>query len=327
MLTLLLGPDDFSKNEYVLDLAKSTKMEMDFFSDSENLPMVESLSQQDLFSTPKIYVLKGLIKQFNNSHAIDQMAASKNQIILMEDKLDKRIADNKALLSNKKVIVNEFILPHGRELNDWIVKRANYYKAKISSVAVESLAVALGRDDAKETKFGGKVVDVVEIYSLWQADSEIQKLAAFAGGKEITTEDIKALSNENVEVDVFDLTNAIADNEKQKTLDLLNKFLKNLSGSDEKGGVIQLNALLSEQFRNVAAVQDFTTSKKTENEILELTSWKSGRLFVIKKIAAKFPQKKVLEFLSKLSALDQELKTSQVPPRVLLDLIVSQLLM
>ena len=97
------------------------------------------------------------------------------------------------------------------------------------------------------------------------------------------------------------------------------------AGADEKGAIIQLNGLISEQFRNVAMAQDFLSQKKGENQILEITGWKSGRLFVMKKIASKFPAKKVLEFLSKLAALDEELKTSQTPPKVLLDLIVAQL--
>ena len=46
----------------------------------------------------------------------------------------------------------------------------------------------------------------------------------------------------------------------------------------------------------------------------------------MKKIAVRFKPKTVLEFLTKLEALDEELKTSSTPPKVLLDLIVSQLL-
>ncbi|MCL5009174.1 MAG: hypothetical protein M1400_02420, partial [Patescibacteria group bacterium] len=60
---------------------------------------------------------------------------------------------------------------------------------------------------------------------------------------------------------------------------------------------------------------------------LEITGWKPGRLFVVKKIASRFAAPKVWQTLFKLEALDTELKTSSTPPRVLLDLILSQLLM
>ena len=325
MLTLLLGPDDFSKKEYINSLAQKEKCEVEVFVDPENLPNADNLASQDLFSKPKIFVLQNLIAKFNQSDIISKLVSSKNHIVITEQKLDKRLSDNKQLFTNKNITVKEFTLPHNRELNVWIIERAKFLKGSISKDAVEALAVALGRDNAKETKFGGQVVSVEEIFNLWQADSEIKKLITFAGQAEITAGDVKELVGENSEVDVFDLTNAIADNQKQKALELLHGFLKKAMGSDEKGAVIQLNALLSEQFRNVAMVQDFLAAKKSESQILDTTGWKSGRLFIMKKIASKFSAKKVLEFLNKLAALDEELKTSSLPPKVLLDLIVIQL--
>lgn len=325
MLTLLLGPDDFSKNEYVARLAKNPN-DLAVFDGVEGFVGVDGASQTDLFGGEKIYVLKNLLKEINQPRNIEKFVNSKNQIIIVEEKLDKRLADNKQLLANKNITIREFSLPHGQDLDRWIIDRVKSLDGKIQPKAADALAVALGRDDAKETKVGGKIIAVEEIYNLWQADSEIRKLIAYAAGKEITVDDVKSLAVENREVDVFDLTNSIADGQKLRAMELMHNFLKSQTGSDEKGAVIQLNALLSEQFRNVAMVQDFINAKKSENSILELTGWKSGRLFVIKKIASRFPLKKVLDFLTKLQALDEELKTSQTPPRVLLDLIVSQLL-
>ncbi len=326
MLSLLLGPDGFSKREYIHGLALENKADMQIFSDVENLPNADNLVQQDLFAKPKVFVLEGLIGRFNQPEIIEKFIASKNHIVIEEAKLDKRLAENKQLLANEHISIKQFDLPHGIKLNQWLVGRVKFYKGNISSLAVEKLAVALGRDNAKETKVAGKIVSVEEVYNLWQADSEIRKLISYSADKEISEQDVAKLVPENLEVDVFDLTNAIADGQKQKAISLLHQFLFSQTGSDEKGGIIQLNALLSEQFRNVAMTQDFLASKKSETEILETTGWKSGRLFIMKKNASRFPAKKILEFLNKLAALDEELKTSQTPPKVLLDLIVAQLL-
>lgn len=325
MLTLLLGPDDFSKKEYVHLLAQKDKADVQVFAGDDNLPDANNLSSQDLFSKPKIFVLKGLIKNFSGSEMVEKFIASKNHIIFQEEKLDKRLNENKQLLANKNIEVKEFSLPHGKELNKWILNRVSSLSGKMTNEAAEALAKTLGRDDAKETRVAGKVIAVEEIYTLWQANSEILKLISFAQDREIGEDDVKLLADENGEVDVFEVTNAIGDSQKQKTLHLLHKFLQNLTGTDEKGAVIKLNALLSEQFRNVALVQNFLANKTSEDKILEATGWKSGRLFVMKKIASKFSPKKILDFLNKLSALDEELKTTQTPPKVLLDLIVAQL--
>ena len=127
-------------------------------------------------------------------------------------------------------------------------------------------------------------------------------------------------------MDALEIANALADGKKQLALDLMGKFLQGQNIGDEKSSIIQLNALLAEQFRNVCIIQNFLERGVKEEEILEKTGWKPGRLFIVKKIAKKFNFKKVVDFLAKLEALDTELKTSATPPKVLLDLVVAQLL-
>ena len=325
MLTLLLGPDDFSKTQYIDSLSSTGNIVVEVFTDVESTPQAENLASQDLFSKPKIFVLRGLVKKYSADDIVEKFISSKNNIIIVEEKLDKRSTENKALLANKSITTKEFNLPHGEVLDEWIIAHVKKLGGKIESRAASLLAQTLGRDNAKETKFGGKIVSVEEVYNLWQVDSEVRKLIAYAGGQGITEEAVKNLVFASSETDVFELTNAIAENQKEKSMVLMQSFLKEQVGSDEKGAIIQLNALLSEQFRNVAMIQSFINNKASEDDILDKTGWKSGRLFVIKKIAARFNPKKILELLNKLAALDEELKTSSTPPKVLLDLIISQL--
>lgn len=325
MLTILLGPDDYSKRQYIVSMELKFGEKAGFFIDTENLPILEELVGADLFSKAKIYVLKNSVAFFNAESSISQLIASKNQILLLEDKLDKRNTDNKKLLANKNIAIKEFNLPHGKELDNWLVMRAQESGVKLSTNAANILAKVLGRDNAKETKVAGKTVAVQEVYNLWQANNELQKLISYTKNGEITEADILSLVPLNEEMDVFDLTNAIGDGDKQKTLSLMDRFLGQQTVGEEKGSAIQLNALLAEQFRNVATIQDFLFQKKSEAEILDILGWKPGRLFIMKKVASKFSQASVLSLLAKLKALDEELKTGSVPPRVLLDLITVQL--
>lgn len=325
MITILLGSDDFSKKSFIDSLVKDKGADLAVFSEGDQLPNAGSLMEADLFSKPKVFVLQNVMPEFLLAD-MEKLISSANYVVIFVKSIDKRKKENKDFIANKRVVVKEFALPHGKELNEWIAARVKFYAGTINQNAVDLLAVRLGRDNGKETKIAGRVVAVEEVFDLWQADSEIRKLIAFSAGSEITEASVKDLVSENGEVNVFDLTNALADNQKQKALELLHRFLREQTAGEEKGAIIQLNALLSEQFRNVAMIQDFMLAKKTENQILETTGWKPGRLFVMKKIAARFSPKKILEFLKKLEALDEELKTSSIPPRVLLDLIVSQLL-
>jgi DNA polymerase III delta subunit len=326
MLALLLGPDDFSKKQHISALAKKHKAEVEFFSPEDGRPDLSGFFGQDLFAKPKIIVLRNLLAGYEyNQELAGKLSASKNIIIFQDAKLDKRLSGTKQWLADKHLEIKDFALPHGAELDNWIIKRAKELNGSIGKSAARLLGQKLGRDDAKETKFGGKVVAVEEVYNLWQADSEIQKLIAYAQDREITEADVNQLVSENGEVDVFNLINAIAENRRPEAMDLLARFLKDQNAGDEKGSIIQLNALLSEQFRNVAMVQDFIAHKTSDEKILEASGWKPGRLFVMKKIAGRFKPGKVRDTLNKLSALDDELKTGSTPPKVLLDLILTQL--
>ena len=323
MISLLLGPDDFGKKQYISSLAAKEKAGTEFFVGDE-IPPVDKFLEQDLFSLKKIFVMSGLLSQYDLSGEIlDKIISSTNQIFFLEEKIDKRLAGNKLLLANKKIETKQFDLPHGTQLDSWIVKRVKELGGSINKDAGSSLAKKLGRDQATETRFGGKVVDVKEVYNLWQADSEIRKLMAYAEGKEISEQDVEELAIESGETDTLKITNAIGDNNRNLALNYIQDFLA--QGGDNKSRIIQLNALLSEQFRNILVLQDFLSRNLSETEIMEKTKWKSGRLFVLKKIASRFPEKKVRDLLGKLAHLDEELKSSSVPPRVLLDLILAQL--
>ena len=323
MLYILLGENDYGKQEFINSLAAQKKAEiLNYHAEDDRISPAEIL-QNDLFSKPKVFIFHGFVPDYFLALAENQ--TSKNDVAVLIGSLDKRKKENKELLENKAIKLEQFDLPHGLELNAWLIKRVSDLDGRIDRAAAEELAVRLGRDNAKETKVGGRVISVQEVFNLHLADSEIRKLLAYSQNKMISPESVKELVSENGEVEVFDLTNALGEGDKLRSVSLMHRFLKDLSFVDEKSAVIQLNALLSEQFRNIYMVQNFLEQKVSEDKILEQTGWKSGRLFIMKKMAGKYPSLKIRETLSKLQSLDQELKTSQTPPRVLLDLIIAQL--
>jgi DNA polymerase III delta subunit len=324
MISVLLGPDDFSKKEYIRGLARKQGAVTEIFASADEAPELPGFLEQDLFAKAKFFLLFGLLSKYDFDEGIlSKLSASKNIIVFVEEKVDKRLSSSKLLLSHRGVETKEFALPHGKDLDAWIVKRAKDLGVIISKEAASLLAQKLGRDESIETRFGGKIADAKEIYNLWQADSEIKKLIAYANGSEIAEADIHELVFSHTEADTLQIANAIGEKNKRQAFFLVNGFLS--QGGDEKGQIIQLNALLSEQFRNILMVQDFISRKTPEDEILRQTGWKSGRLFITKKTSARFASKTVTDLLGKLASLDREMKTSSSPPRVLLELTLSQL--
>lgn len=323
MLYLLLGPDDYSKKAYITALVKDKGADLACYEPDTELPNASRFTEADLFARPKVFVFDGFMPPMGES--FENITKSANCLVAAINSLDKRKQENKALLARKDVLVKEFILPHGLELNKWIEQRMSSLGGKASRLAVDELAIRLGRDNAKITKVAGKVVAVAESYNLWQAESELNKLMAYAAGRQVEVEDVQAIVPVNLEMDVFEITNAIGEGQKQKTFNLMQQFISQEAAGDEKSAVIQLNALLSEQMRSLAIILDFMKSKVSDGEIIKQTGWKSGRLYIMKKNSARLALPKIQETMKKLEALDEELKTSQMPAQVLLDLILAQI--
>jgi DNA polymerase III delta subunit len=326
MLTLLLGPDDFTKKEYIAEQAKKLGAEVEFFLDKEDLPDLGKLFEQNLFTKNKIMVLEEAADSGLDESFIPKLASTTNHIYLFKNKLDKRSTWGKSLAGDKAVTTKNFPLPHGKDLDKWLIKRTELLGGSLSPAAANELALRLGRDEYTEQKFGGKVTDVTEVFNLWQAEGEIKKLVAFAAGESISPDHVKALVQASREVDIFDILNSLGEGNVKQAFISLSLFYGFDTSSEEKAKTIQLNALLADQFRNILMLQDFAQRRVPEEEILSKTGWKSGRLFVLRKIAGRYPTKKISDTLEKLAALDEELKTTSTPPRVILDMIITQLM-
>ena len=173
MLHILLGSDDYSKKSHISLMLKQRGGDLEVFASADEMPNVSRLTEADLFSRPKTFVFEGLMPEIGEN--LDKIIQSQNHIIISINSLDKRKKENKELLARKDITVKEFVLPHGIELNKWIEKRMNEIGGSISKSATDELAVRLGRDNTKEIKVAGKVISTEEVFSLWQAESEIKK--------------------------------------------------------------------------------------------------------------------------------------------------------
>ena len=318
MFYLLLGPDDFSKQEFVAALAAKAKSPFERASADE--VGIERLVEQSLFEPVKIWVLTQAIAALDAAAHLDVLAASANRIIFIEPKLDKRTSATQKLLKDKRIIVKEFAVPEGEAFTAWITDRVKQRGGKIELAATRALAARLAGEPADG------YAPAAPSHNLWQAANEIDKLLEYAAGEPISAAAVEALITANEDIEVWKVINAIADRNASGVQDYLRRFFSAEDGSDEKTKVIQLNALLADQFRSIVMVQGFSGQRLSDAVILKLTAWKQGRLFVMKKIAQRCKPELALDVLKKFEHLDVELKTGSTPPRVLLDLILSQVL-
>jgi len=307
MIYLLLGADDFSKKGFIKELQSKEKLEIVAFSEPSALSVFkQAVNDSNLFGGKKLvlaydFVAGGLVDE----KLLEDISGSANVVAFIEEKLDKRKSENKKLLTNKNLKVMEFAVPIGIEFKKWVQDRAKFLELNLSGKALDLFLSRLG--------FGAEGYGE-PMYSLWQADSELRKLKMFAGDAAVTEKDVIALTSENLDENVFAITNAIGDRNKAAAIKALTDYMDRLAG-DDKAKVISLSALLAEQFRNILIVKGGADA-----------GFASGRLYVYQKLAKNFPKEKMLDALKKLEILDQEVKTLSGPATLQLLMIIESLL-
>lgn len=313
MITLLLGINPLAKKQHISDAVSKTGAEIERFTESSTIPELESLFEQQLFGAPKIVVFDHCWKQLDSEQLLEKLGDNQSAtVFILEGSLDKRVKANQAFLKDKRVTVLELNSPVGiKASSDWITSLAKQQGIAIEPAASLALAKALLVDDEAS-------LDVM------RAQNELEKLKQYSAGALITKDMVTELVESTTGVDTFALLNAIATKNKQLAMQLLETYFATES-ADEKNNAIKVTAMLSEQFRTLLIALDTTNRRMPDAAVLKLTGWKSGRLFVLKKLSRNFTIPKVLQALSKLGNLDRELKTSTMPPHVVLDLIIADM--
>ncbi len=313
MLTLLLGTNQTAKKKHIKAAAQQRDAEIEIVSESEGLAGLGSIFEPQLFGAPKIAVLENLWKKLNDEDITKLLVLADDKsatVFVVEESLDKRKKINQEFLKNPKIIVAQLDAPIGtRSASEWIQNFAKEAGYKIDAKASMVLAQAL-------------LIDEDSTLDVGRAETELAKLNAYAAGKNITTEMVNELIEKVAGVDIFELLNAIAAKNKQSALKILDQYFAT-EAADEKSNAIKVSALLADQFRSLLIAADASQRNIPDAKVLEMTKWKSGRLFMMKKLCRNFSVKQLQQALRKLENLDRELKTGSMPPQVVLDLIIA----
>ncbi len=311
MITILLGGDSISKEAFITQALAAQKLELRRFRSGDQLPNLTSLSEPTLFGPASSYAFDRCWKDLDIEQLIEVAANSPTQIFILEDSIDQRKTINKAVLKDKRITVKQFEAPTRDGTGQWLAAHAAGLDLKLDPKAINALVETLVPDEFSKLDVNA-------------AHNELLKLQAYAGKDPVTPEMIELLVLPNQSIDIFKLLNAVATRNKAEAHLLLNKFF-DINVEDEKAKAIQVSALLADQLRNILLVQDANARRVPDNVVLEKTGWKSGRLFVMKKLSGNFTPTSVKQAMTRLESLDIELKSSTMPPHVILDLIIAQM--
>lgn len=319
MLYLYYGTNDYAREEHIRALVKKTGLVRVDFSASNPPTGVDVLLAQDLFSGGQVLVLEQLAADYLVAEMVDRFAQSANHIIFTESALDKRLKTTKELLANPHVIAKEFSVPGAEQLPEWLVQRAQSLGGTLHISEAQLLLQRLGLT----AEFAGPVGQVKEA-SLGRLSQELHKLLMYSNGDPVTRAAVEQLVPEEQVVVGLAVSDALARKDRKQVYQTVARYYSQAEGGDETTRTLQLVGLLAEQFRSLLLLQDALRRRMTEGEIVTLTGWKPGRIFVLKKHVHGFRPEVLQSILSKLESLDLELKTTNTPARAVLELVLAQ---
>lgn len=330
---IFYGEDDFSlrrkidiwKREFAKKYSTEGVVVLERGENSEDamVQMLEQALSPSLFANRKLVIARDFLPSKAaetklGDYLINKVGAMPKDFFLIlwqSSKPDRRLGAVKKIFASGATLT-EFELPHGKMLNAWLKAYAKTIGLEMDEPALEELAKYLGRDFYEEKKAGGKVIERKEAFDLWQAHSELSKLASFSPTADASA--VRALVRPRIPENVFALTDEIARRNKKSALEIVERLLGQPS-ADDKTATIKIIGLLAEQVRAMLVVKVLQREGKKADEIADSLGWSSGRVFITQKNASNQDTSKLKSMLTMLTDMDARLKSSEDNPKLLID--------
>lgn len=148
--------------------------------------------------------------------------------------------------------------------------------------------------------------------------NELDKLILYKiNDKIITKSDIDLLTIENIDDSIYELVNAILKNDSKKAIKLYYNFINN--GMD----VNQMIAIVGSQIRLLYQVKRLYNKGKSNEEIAKILEFKSVyRVKYLLSDSYYYSEEDLLKYLSKLSTIDEAIKSSNQDGNMLFELFI-----
>lgn len=225
----------------------------DFSENSSLATLEEAVKSTSFFNEQKLLVIENICSQKASADRLEELIKQYNletlkdiSLLVIEYISEKDLRAKQkglfGLLTGRNSIVKTFELLSGINLEKWIRQECELRSCAIEPVALKKLVNEVGNES-------------------WRLINEIEKLANYKGGGVITGEDVDLLVSPKIDLNIFDLIDALAVRNKNQTLELLYKELKN--GRDP----YYLLTMITYQFRNLLIVKDLADRGLSQADI------------------------------------------------------------
>ncbi|MBI2062403.1 MAG: DNA polymerase III subunit delta [Candidatus Yanofskybacteria bacterium] len=226
MIIFLYGPDSYrlkQNSDVVLDNFRKKHPGGVFFkfnlNNADEIEKAEdAVKSGSLFGGVKLIVLKNVFSNKAGSDRIEKLVKSQNLLkekdivlLFIENQEEKELAKNKTffnLLIGKGNVVRNIEYLTGEKLVKWIKGEFSARTCSIEPDAIKELIKTTGNDS-------------------WALVNEIEKLSNYTGQTSIKKGDVAILGFKKIDLNIFDLFDAIAGKNKSKAYEILYKEIKN----------------------------------------------------------------------------------------------------
>lgn len=219
-------------------------------------------------------------------------------LIFCTDTVDKKRKIYKAIEKTGQVV--EFSPLKGKELNDWIDRRARNLGKIIEPQAMAGLITALGSD-------------------LQHLNTELEKLACYSRTEKITAADVAEMVSKTAELSVFELVDAVGERSYNKAIRMAREMV--FLGEP----VIKLLFMIARQFRLILRSKDLHQRGYADKQV-------SGQLQVHPFVAQKcvkqsrnFSMDELKLALEQILKADSDIKNGRQEPMLALEMLIIRL--
>lgn len=321
MILFLYGEDSFRSSQKMKELKDrflATDLSasgLSVFDYEENCKqrLIDVLSTPNLLAPKRLVIVKNMLSSGSDSEKDEALAfLAQHEKQLQEDKdliavfweKGQPKKNGKLYKALEKIAKTQnFESLSGLKLAQWAVKRIKETdpKSGISKSALEKLILYAGKD-------------------LAALDAEIRKLVDFASGRIIKEEDVERLVKADMDVNIFNTIDALANNNKKEAVRLLQDHLK--KGED----LFYIFSMFVYQFRNLLKVADLV--EQFHGNDFQIAKASGLHPFVVKKSLAQlrnFSLDRLKDIYRKLQDYDTRIKTGKIDIKLALDKFIVEL--
>lgn len=244
---LFYGEEKYDRNQRIEKIKKEySHLEIGanlYYLNKENIEELDNILQGvSFFGTEKLIIIKDTKLKFNINLILDQLDEDV-QIILLEETVDKRTSEYKAIAKVAECV--EFKHMDSQQMTTYLMQMLKKYGLEITQETAEYMQMLCGEDKTNNI-------------------NELQKLVIYLNkGDTVTKEIIDKVCSKTLNAKIFDVLNKIVNKDKKQAIQELNELL------EQKEPIVKIYIMLYKQIKQMYCIK-YLKTQNIENIATEL---------------------------------------------------------